>query len=758
MIDSSELSKQILKQMAQMPANFVAPPIEEKLRRNAGRVMQEIIRQRLQSGGTELIQQKNSRYAWGDGVILNRNSRVGDLFWTNLPPAQITDLMQVASEKLAVFLFCFFDMEDKKIDCWALPDKLAFRSFATIEVSQSGPKNIVIDRATNRLRNAGDSPDLTPYFQSVSLTAEEVNAIAAAIKQDAASKEVIASDEEEEEDLAIDLEYSQATVDYVLALCDHTSDGVWHKKNKSKFQQVLRDPTNRLVESLRTSYIQKLDTDVANTTNNVSKLKKNDWGQGGYYDHYWAAFYDPSAESKTQSCQLFLGLLGKQREFNYGFAFGHKCEKYIEQLGKAINEKRSEVAAYLKTAPAEMVACTGKETDASLMASLRNPDTSTVEITQDFELRIKFPIEQLPERSSGLVDEIGKFFVWVWPFFQASRTGQWNTEVDLPDSDLETDAVDDSPMTLGELSDESALPITKLQEIEDALLAKQQVVLTGPPGTSKTYIAQLFARYFVGEHGGHLQGSHSTVFMHANWGYEDFFEGIKPFTENGVLKFEPKLGCFLEWIDSLKNFKSNTRHVLILDEINRCDTAAVLGELLQLMEYRGRPIRLLSGRIFRFPNNVFIIGTMNSADRSIGRMDLALRRRFLWVDLHPDYDVLSSWLGREGNNPAKFRSNDLRLCNQLLEERGIPPEQQVGHALFMLQTFGSESQPSVDKPLVPEALRRIVRFSVLPYVRELCVMQFGRTDNELISRVEKILLRCLTTTDQNNAADGDSES
>jgi hypothetical protein len=329
------------------------------------------------------------------------------------------------------------------------------------------------------------------------LTAEEVNAIAAAIKQDAASKEVIASDEEEEDDLAPDLNYSQATVDYVLALCDHTSDGVWHKKNKSRFQQVLRDPTTRLVESLRTSYIQDLDADVANTTNNVSKLKKNDWGQGGYYDHYWAAFYDPFAESKTQSCQLFLGLLGKQHEFNYGFAFGHKCEEYIEKLGKVINENRSEVAAYLETAPAGMVACAGKETDVSLLASLLQPETSIVEITQDFELRIKFPIEQLPERSSGLVDEIGKFFVWVWPFFQASRTGQWNTEVDLPDSDLETDAVDDSPMTLGELSDESALPITKLQEIEDALLAKQQVVLTGPPGTSKTYIAQLFARHLL---------------------------------------------------------------------------------------------------------------------------------------------------------------------------------------------------------------------------------------------------------------------
>jgi 5-methylcytosine-specific restriction protein B len=198
--------------------------------------------------------------------------------------------------------------------------------------------------------------------------------------------------------------------------------------------------------------------------------------------------------------------------------------------------------------------------------------------------------------------------------------------------------------------------------------------------------------------------------------------------------------------------------VLILDEINRCDTAAVLGELLQLMEYRGRQIHLMSGSKFRFPNNVFIIGTMNSADRSIGRMDLALRRRFLWVDLHPDYDVLSNWLAREGNNPAKFRANDLRLCNQLLEERGIPPEQQVGHALFMLQTFGSENQPSVDKPLVAEALRRIVRFSVLPYVRELCAMQFGRTDTELVSGVEKVLLNCLIEADQNDTVDGSGES
>jgi 5-methylcytosine-specific restriction protein B len=196
---------------------------------------------------------------------------------------------------------------------------------------------------------------------------------------------------------------------------------------------------------------------------------------------------------------------------------------------------------------------------------------------------------------------------------------------------------------------------------------------------------------------------------------------------------------------------------LVLDEVNRCDTAAVLGELLQLMEYRGRPVRLLSGRIFRFPSNVFIIGTMNSADRSIGRMDLALRRRFLWVDLAPDYEVLRTWLGRTGNNRSGFNADDLLRCNQLLEERGIPPEQQVGHALFMLQTFGSETQPSTDKPLVPKALKRIVRFSVLPYVRELCVMQFGRIDLELATRIEQILLSCLAESHLETNESGSSE-
>jgi 5-methylcytosine-specific restriction endonuclease McrBC GTP-binding regulatory subunit McrB len=156
--------------------------------------------------------------------------------------------------------------------------------------------------------------------------------------------------------------------------------------------------------------------------------------------------------------------------------------------------------------------------------------------------------------------------------------------------------------------------------------------------------------------------------------------------------------------------------VLVLDEINRCDTAAVLGELLQLLEYRNTTVPLLSGRSFVFPDNLFIIGTMNSADRSIGRMDLALRRRFLWLALHPQAETLDRWLKRPGNNPLGFEAAALVRCNELLAERGIPPEQQIGHALFMLQRRAEddEASPSLGIPLSNRQLPQIVRFSVLP--------------------------------------------
>lgn len=594
------------------------------------------------------------------------------------------------------------------------------------------------------------------------MTDSERESLAAAIKQDAAAKELSAADEDDDDDDdstsddEVDDLYTQETVDFLLDLANHTYDGEWHTENQDVYKRVLKAPTYALIERLRRDTVAALDSGVAATKRNASVLKKNDYGGGGYYDHYWAAFYDPEQSSKTKSCQLFFWMSAEYSEFRYGFAFGNHCDNYIVNLHSAIAANRISVQEYLIDAPEGTVVLVGTSDGeeginpslfAAQIAQTENESAEpVVSAAAPISVIQRFPIEQLPDRAESLHVEIGKFFQWVWPFFDAARTGTWSAQplTIVDDDDDEDNPIDeDAPRTLAQLSDASALSIPRLQEIEDALLTKQQIVLTGPPGTSKTFVAQLFARYFAADRETNSQGEYSTLFMHANWAYEDFFEGIKPYTEDGVLKFAPRLGFFLEWIESLARYRPDARHVLVLDELNRCDTAAVLGELLQLLEYRGRSMRLLSGRTFRFPSNVYIIGTMNSADRSIGRLDLALRRRFLWMDLIPDYDILRTWLSRTGNNPAGFSADALRQCNQLLEDRGIEPEQQVGHALFMLQTFGSETQTPEDKPLIAPALKRIVRFSVLPYVKELCVMQFGRTDRSLIQQIESVLLECL---------------
>jgi 5-methylcytosine-specific restriction endonuclease McrBC GTP-binding regulatory subunit McrB len=238
--------------------------------------------------------------------------------------------------------------------------------------------------------------------------------------------------------------------------------------------------------------------------------------------------------------------------------------------------------------------------------------------------------------------------------------------------------------------------------------------------------------------------------MHASWAYEDFFEGLRPADHAGRLVFENRPGQFLRWVDeALRGQHPRARHVLVLDELNRCDTAAVLGELMQLLEYRGVTVPLLSGRPFVFPPNLYVIGTMNSADRSVGRMDLALRRRFFWINLHPQPETLARWLARLGNNPAGFDAESLRICNDMLSERGVPPEQQIGHALFMGKggdgaAEDTSGEPVTDLPLTERALRQVVRLSVLPYVRELLLTHSGQSADDLIGQIESILLSCLT--------------
>ena len=201
------------------------------------------------------------------------------------------------------------------------------------------------------------------------------------------------------------------------------------------------------------------------------------------------------------------------------------------------------------------------------------------------------------------------------------------------------------------LGDELSLDPTWIARVVSALHRRGQIILYGPPGTGKTFVAKALTRAVTGR-----PDAARRIQFHPSYTYEDFFAGYRPREKNGQLVFELVKGPLSRIADAARK-DPDVAHVLLIDEINRANLSKVFGELYYLLEYRDEPIELLyagsgtdGGSTFALPPNVLIIGTMNTADRSIALLDSAMRRRFSFFELHPDEapvaGIVDRWVKR----------------------------------------------------------------------------------------------------------------
>jgi 5-methylcytosine-specific restriction protein B len=295
--------------------------------------------------------------------------------------------------------------------------------------------------------------------------------------------------------------------------------------------------------------------------------------------------------------------------------------------------------------------------------------------------------------------------------------------------------------------------------VERQLESANQVVFYGPPGTGKTFEAKRFAEWWVHERteGEPTPNQIQSVTFHPSYAYEDFVEGLTAeATDDGDVAYEIDDGILKSISDDAREaFEAAEEEaeaapfVLIVDEINRGNIAQIFGELITLLEADKRggfETELAhSGETFTLPPNLYLIGTMNTADQSIALVDTALRRRFRFVDFPPSLDVIfaeDDSIGASANRAVTRRSDDINRREQLLgasvlavEELndrilGVPDlgkGKQLGHAYLM----------ELDSP---GAVVDAWRYDILPQLEEYYFGQFERLRESLLQDTDDHLV------------------
>jgi hypothetical protein len=467
-------------------------------------------------------------------------------------------------------------------------------------------------------------------------------------------------------------------------------------------------------------------------------------GRNSIKDFSWACYHF-KYEFVTQhyasySPQLYILIHSKGIKF--GLDYGSEVHNDDSLVTTVLN--RPDIITEIINCNREITAFTLTE-GASYLAT----ENDLVEFKNDEDVKGKwnnkihfikqFRTDEIPDN----IDEIiNQSLISLLPLFKKLCAIKTNAYTDTPTSNLVTakpitmvnEPIDEAEdyfeeYKLDNFISEVFVEIKEANVYKELLLKKKNIILQGPPGTGKTFVAKRIAYLILGQK---RKNNIRTIQFHQSYSYEDFIQGYRPDDNGGFLRKE---GVFYNFVKEAKKHPDE-KFFFIIDEINRGNLSKIFGELLMLIEADKRgdsySINLIyePEKEFSIPENIYLIGTMNTADRSLAIVDYALRRRFAFIDVNPNFGIrLKSYLALKGVSDYLINHISIsldKLNQSIISDDNLGKGFCIGHSYFC-------TTPDAVK-LERQWFNNIINYEIGPILKEYWFDDLGKAES-LISAV-----------------------